>query len=192
MKSDPRTIIDEPVVCRGFDRARRLGVGFYVGYAELTEEGQRFNSAVLIGPDGTLMGKSRKVHLPGSVELRAGERYQQLKKRYFEYGNLGFPAFRVDRWHDAVVGMMICNDRRWPEAWRVLGLQSVELVLAGYNWAAYDPNGGESESAELRTFHSQLVGAGECLHERHVGGCRRQGGQRRWCRADRRLVHRRP
>jgi predicted amidohydrolase len=82
---------------------------------------------------------------------------QQLEKRYFEDGNLGFPAFRVDRWHDAIVGMMICNDRRWPEAWRVLGLQSVELVLAGYNSPAYDPNGGESEGAELRTFHSQLV-----------------------------------
>ena len=38
-----------------------------------------------------------------------------------------------------------------------LGLQSVELVLAGYNSAAYVPNGGELESAELRTFHSQLV-----------------------------------
>jgi predicted amidohydrolase len=74
---------------------------------------------VLIGPDGTLIGKYRKVHLPGSVEPRAGERYQQLEKRYFEYGNLGFPAFRVDRWHDAIVGMMICNDRRWPEAWRL-------------------------------------------------------------------------
>ena len=82
---------------------------------------------------------------------------QQLEKRYFEDGNLGFPAFRVDRWHDAIVGMMICNDRRWPEAWRVLGLQSVELVLAGYNSPASDPNGGESESAELRTFHSQHV-----------------------------------
>ena len=140
-----------------FDRARRLGVGFYVGYAELTDEGQRFNSAVLIGPDGTLIGKYRKVHLPGSVEPRAGERYQQLEKRYFEYGNLGFPAFSVARWHNAIVGMLICNDRRWPEAWRVLGLQSVELVLAGYNSAAYDPNGGELESAELRTFHAQLV-----------------------------------
>jgi len=53
--------------------------------------------------------------------------------------------------------MMICNDRRWPEAWRVLGLQGVELVCVGYNSAAYDPNGGASEDPELRTFHSQLV-----------------------------------
>jgi predicted amidohydrolase len=55
------------------------------------------------------------------------------------------------------MGMMICNDRRWPEAWRVLGLQGVELVCVGYNSAAYDPNGGVSEDAALRTFHSKLV-----------------------------------
>src|SRR5262245_38929744 len=47
-----------------FDRARALGVGFYIGYAELTPEGRRFNTAVLIGPDGSLIGKYRKVHLP--------------------------------------------------------------------------------------------------------------------------------
>ena len=41
--------------------------------------------------------------------------------------------------------MMICNDRRWPESWRMLGLQGVELVCLGYNSAAYDPNGGTTE-----------------------------------------------
>jgi predicted amidohydrolase len=53
--------------------------------------------------------------------------------------------------------MMICNDRRWAESWRVLGLQGVELVCLGYNSAAYDPNGGEGENLEIRTFHSKLV-----------------------------------
>ena len=85
-------------------------------------------------------------------------KFQQLEKRYFEYGDLGFPAFRAgEAWRRAIIGMMICNDRRWPEAWRVLGLQGVELVCLGYNSAAYDPNGGASEDPALRTFHSQLV-----------------------------------
>jgi predicted amidohydrolase len=52
---------------------------------------------------------------------------------------------------------LICNDRRWPEAWRVLALQGMELLLCGYNSAAYDPNGGTTEDQELRTFHSHLV-----------------------------------
>jgi predicted amidohydrolase len=146
-----------PAVQPLFDRARALGVGFYVGYAELAPGGKRFNSALLVGPDGNEIGRYRKVHLPGSVEPRAGERFQQLEKRYFEYGDLGFPAFRAPSLEGAILGMLICNDRRWPEGWRELGLQGVELVCVGYNSAAYDPNGGTTEDAGLRTFHSQLV-----------------------------------
>ena len=147
-----------PAVQPLFDRARTLGVGFYVGYAELTSDGRRFNCSILVDSDGEILGRYRKVHLPGSVEPRAGAAYQQLEKRYFEYGDLGFPAFRAGPdWRHAIMGMMICNDRRWPEAWRVLGLQGVELVCVGYNSAAYDPNGGASEDASLRTFHSKLV-----------------------------------
>ncbi len=141
-----------------FDRARALGVGFAVGYAERTPERRRFNSAILVQPDGQVLGRYRKVHLPGSVAPRPGARFQQLEKRYFAYGDLGFPAFRAGpAWQGAIMGLLICNDRRWPEAWRVLGLQGVELVCIGYNSAAYDPNGGTGEDAGLRTFHSQLV-----------------------------------
>ena len=167
----PRWLIDEaaldayfersmpnPSVQPLFDRARELGIGFYVGYAELAPGGRRFNAAILVQPDGSILGRYRKVHLPGSIEPREGARFQQLEKRYFDYGDLGFPAFRAgEDWKRAIVGMMICNDRRWPEAWRVLGLQGVELVCLGYNSAAYDPNGGATEDSALRTFHSKLV-----------------------------------
>jgi N-carbamoyl-D-amino-acid hydrolase len=147
-----------PAVRSLFDRARALRVGFYVGYAELTEDGGRYNASMLVDREGGILGRYRKVHLPGSIEPRAGARYQQLEKRYFGYGDLGFPAFRAGaEWGRAIMGMMICNDRRWPEAWRVLGLQGVELVCLGYNSAAYDPNGGVTEDAGLRTFHSTLV-----------------------------------
>jgi predicted amidohydrolase len=147
-----------PAVAPLFDRARELRIGFYVGYAELTSAGGRYNASILTGRDGEILGRYRKVHLPGSTEPRAGARYQQLEKRYFQYGDLGFPAFRTGAdWHDAIMGMMICNDRRWPEAWRVLGMQGVELICLGYNSAAYDPNGGVTEDGALRTFHSKLV-----------------------------------
>lgn len=147
-----------PSVAPLFARARELGVGFYVGYAERTEDGHHFNSAITVGPEGNILAKYRKVHLPGSVEPRPGEKYQQLEKRYFEYGDLGFQAFRGPAaWGAPVMGMLICNDRRWPEAWRSYGLQGQELMVLGYNSAAYDPNGGTSESAALRLFHSNLA-----------------------------------
>ena len=140
-----------------FDLARELGVGFYVGYAELTPEYRRDNAAVLVQPNGKIRALSQNT-LTGLGRARIGERFQQLEKRYFETGNLGFPAFRAGRdWREAIMGMLICNDRRWPEAWRVLGLQGVELVCVGYNSAGYDPNGGSTENPALRTFHSKLV-----------------------------------
>ena len=145
-----------PAVQPLFDRARALGTGFSIGYAERAGD-HLFNSAILVAPEGRTIGTYRKVHLPGSVEPRAGDRFQQLEKRYFSYGDLGFPAWRVPEFAGGVLGMMICNDRRWPEAWRMLGLQGVELVCCGYNSAAYDPNGGTTEDAGLRTFHAQLV-----------------------------------
>ncbi|MBY0336436.1 MAG: N-carbamoyl-D-amino-acid hydrolase [Acetobacteraceae bacterium] len=141
-----------------FARAKELKVGFYLGYAERAADGRRFNTAITVGPDGAIIGKYRKVHLPGSVEPRQGDRFQQLEKRYFEYGDLGFPAFcGPTEWHRAIMGMLVCNDRRWPEAWRCYGLQGVELMLMGYNSAAYDPNGGTTESEDIRTFHSTLA-----------------------------------
>ncbi|MBM3533881.1 MAG: N-carbamoyl-D-amino-acid hydrolase [Alphaproteobacteria bacterium] len=141
-----------------FDRARALKVGFHVGYAELTDDGRRFNAAVIVGRDGRILSQYRKVHLPGTQEPRPGPGFQQLEKRYFANGDLGFRAFRAPPdLGRAVMGTLICNDRRWPEAWRVLGLQGVELVCCGYNSAAFDPYGRNNEDERLRTFHSTLV-----------------------------------
>jgi predicted amidohydrolase len=139
-----------------FDEAARLGVGFYLGYGELTrEEGatHRYNTAILVDEAGRIVGKYRKVHLPGSTEFRPGLAFQQLEKRYFEYGDLGFKVFHA---FDGIIGMALCNDRRWPETFRVLGLQGAEMVLIGYNSAAHDPYGGP-DAYERRIFHSNLA-----------------------------------
>ena len=56
-----------------FEEAKRLGVGFHLGYAELAEEEgrtRRFNTAILVGPDGEIVGKYRKIHLPGHADHR--------------------------------------------------------------------------------------------------------------------------
>ena len=53
-------------------------------------------------------------------------------------------------------GLMIRNDRRWPEAWRVLGLQQVELVMLGYNTPSLNMDGRGFEAHHLRVFRSHL------------------------------------
>ncbi|MCB1858742.1 MAG: N-carbamoyl-D-amino-acid hydrolase [Gammaproteobacteria bacterium] len=138
-----------------FDLAASLGVGFYLGYAELIQEGQalhRFNTSILVGPDGKIVGKYRKIHLPGHREHEPWRPFQHLEKRYFEHGNLGFPVFSC---FGGRVGMCICNDRRWPETFRVLGLQGVEMVMLGYNTPVHYPPAPEHD--HLQGFHNHLV-----------------------------------
>ena len=141
-----------------FDAARRLNLSFHLGYAERTPDGHHYNTAVLVNPAGQIMLKYRKVHLPGHAEFDPKRAVQHLEKRYFEVGNLGFPVIRAPIGHlDGVnTGMMICNDRRWPEAWRVLGLQSVELVMLGYNTPSLNQAAAGFEAPHLRVFHSHL------------------------------------
>ncbi len=137
-----------------FDTARTLEIGFHLGYAELTHEDdrqRRFNTAILVGPDGTIIGKYRKIHLPGSAESVDGMAGQHLEKRYFEVGNLGFGVWRA---FGGIMGMCICNDRRWPETYRVMGLQGVEMVLCGYNTPV--GLGDPYELDALTPFHNHL------------------------------------
>jgi predicted amidohydrolase len=137
-----------------FDEARRLGIGFHLGYCELdlsSGKKRRFNSSILVDKAGAIIGKYRKVHLPGHSEHRPGTPFQNLEKRYFEVGDLGFPVLRA---YGGVAGMMICNDRRWPEAYRVLGLQGVEMIFCGYNTPVHHPAAPDHD--RLGQFHNEL------------------------------------
>ncbi|UUX48999.1 N-carbamoyl-D-amino-acid hydrolase [Nisaea acidiphila] len=135
-----------------FAKAKQLGIGFSLGYAELTPDGRRFNTAILVGPDGALLGKYRKIHLPGHRENEPWRAFQHLEKRYFLPGNLGF---RVFDGFGGRVGMCICNDRRWPETYRVMGLQGVEMILLGYNTPIHNPPAPEHD--RLSWHHNTLV-----------------------------------
>src|SRR5262245_4454736 len=59
-----------------FDEAKKLGIGFYLGYAELTPGKRRFNTAILVGPDGSMVGKYRKIHLPGHADHKPKAAFQ--------------------------------------------------------------------------------------------------------------------
>ena len=138
-----------------FDEAKKLGIGFYLGYAErIVEDGvvHRYNTAILVGPDGRIAGKYRKIHLPGHAEHKPEAAFQHLEKKYFEVGDLGF---RVWNFMDMIAGMLICNDRRWPEAFRVLALQGAEIVSLGFNTPS--ENLHYPEPPALRVHHHLIM-----------------------------------
>lgn len=134
-----------------FEAARKWKCGFYLGYAELTDDGHHFNTSILVDRQGETVGKYRKVHLPGHAEHEPWRPFQHLEKRYFEPGDLGFPVFEA---FGGKLGMCICNDRRWPETYRVMGLQGVELVMLGYNTPHHYPNAPQQD--HLQNFHNHL------------------------------------
>lgn len=135
-----------------FDEARRLQVGFYLGYAELTPEGVPYNTAILVDRAGAIIGKYRKIHLPGHDDHKVDAPFQHLEKKFFNVGDEPFGVW------DALgtrIGMCLCNDRRWPETWRMMSLQSAELVVLGYNTPSQNIHW--PEPVHLRMHHHLIT-----------------------------------
>lgn len=187
---DPQAIVNSPRVKPLFDLAKKLGTDMYLGYAERwTDDAGKttdYNTTIYFSAsEGKVIGKYRKVHLPGTKEPVEAEKgrgvEQQLEKRYFTPGNLGFQAFRapglvkgavkaesqdaqgkdpkeLEGKGDPIIGMMICNDRRWAETWRCYGLQGVEIILDGYNTTAYAPqyDGSHEEQEKEALLHHNI------------------------------------
>lgn len=136
-----------------FARAREHAMAMTFGYAERTADGHHFNTSIHVDAAGRIVGKYRKVHLPGHSQFDPDRAFQHLEKRYFEPGDLGFPVYRT---MGGLFGMCICNDRRWPEVYRVMGLQGVEMITLGYNTPSVNSQKA-AEGPEDRMFHNRLV-----------------------------------
>ncbi len=135
-----------------FDEAKRLAVGFCLGYALLDADGRRWNVQTLVERDGRIVATYKKTHIPGHEHNEPDRPFQHAERYYFEPSPEGFGVWRA---FGGLIGMAICNDRRWPETYRVMGLQGVEMVLCGYNTPIhYVPDPSQDI---LQGFHNALV-----------------------------------
>jgi predicted amidohydrolase len=97
--------------------AARLGIYIVAGITE--QDGQRlYNAAVVIGPQGYL-GTFRKLHLWGDEHL------------FFEAGDRGLPVFDTEY---GKLGVIICYDGWFPEVYRLMAMQGVDIVCMPTNW----------------------------------------------------------
>ena len=101
------------------DEARRRRLALIIPIYEREQEGVYYNTAAVIGPDGSYLGKYRKTHIP---HVAPGF----WEKFYFRPGNLGYPVFDLGF---ARIGVYICYDRHFPEGARALGLNGAEIVF---------------------------------------------------------------
>lgn len=106
------------------EAAKKHGVYVVSGLAEADQRvaGRYFNAAVLIGPDGKLIGHHRKVTTP------MAEVFYFIKGQELE-------VFETDLGR---IGLMICYDTLFPEPARVLTLKGMEILCI--SWAAAHPN----------------------------------------------------
>lgn len=86
-----------------------------------------YNSAAVIGPDGQLIGIYRKNSIPQIMRRVNPEETKGDEGYYFSPGNLGFPVFKTP--FGVNIGILICYDRHFPEAARVLALQGAHIIL---------------------------------------------------------------
>lgn len=101
--------------------ARELGITIIGSIYERAMAGLRYNTAVMMGPDGNVIGRSRKAHIPD--DRGYGEKY------YFAPGDSGYPLFTLPaRDGPVVAGVATCWDQWFPEVARIFALKGAELV----------------------------------------------------------------
>jgi predicted amidohydrolase len=95
--------------------ARRHGLAIVYGYPERAPGGRAYNAATMIGPDGVVRGRHRKVQLYGDVD-----------REQFVASDARPAAFDFD---GTRVGLLICYDVEFPESVRSLAVGGARTVL---------------------------------------------------------------
>lgn len=100
--------------------AKQHKVTIITSLFERAPGGKFYNTAVVLGPTGKLLGKYRKMHIPDDLKNYYGE------ADYFSAGNLGVQAIRTE---SATVGPLICWDQWFPESARMAALKGAEFLF---------------------------------------------------------------
>jgi N-carbamoylputrescine amidase len=110
---------------RTFEFAARMagatGIHVHASLYERAEDGLGFNTAILVAPDGALVSRTRKLHIP----VTAG--YHE--DRYFQPGPAGSDAFPVIAVGDAHLGLPTCWDQWFPEVARTYSLAGADVLI---------------------------------------------------------------
>jgi len=86
-------------------------------------DGLGFNTAILVSPDGELLGRTRKLHIPVSAGY--------YEDTYFRGGPAtdAYPVYRSTALDGAAVGLPTCWDEWFPEVARIYALGGAELLV---------------------------------------------------------------
>jgi N-carbamoylputrescine amidase len=103
--------------------AAETGVHVHASLYERAEEedGLGYNTAIVVAPDGTLVGKTRKLHIP----VTAG----YYEDKYFRPGPATGAPFPLVTLGEAQLGLPTCWDQWFPELARAYSLAGAEVLI---------------------------------------------------------------
>ena len=123
--------IPGPTTTRIAETAKKHGIYVIAPIFERAAPGIYYDSAPLMNPQGVVVAKYRKTHIP-AAELSS-------EKLYFRPGS-EFPVFKTKF---GTLGVLICYDKNFPEAWRILTLKGAEVIFVPT--AMYLPPRGQDD-----------------------------------------------
>lgn len=115
-----------PTTAKMLAESKKLNIHIaYSLFERAVEDGKEvyYNTMGLVSPVRGLIGKYRKIHIPGG-DIRYNPVYE---KYYFNSGNI-LPVFELD--NGVKIAMLICYDRSFPEVWRSYYLQGAQIIVA--------------------------------------------------------------
>jgi N-carbamoylputrescine amidase len=168
-----------PITTAFQERAARLGIVVVLNLFERDAE-RTFDTSPVIDADGTLLGRTRMVHITDYACFH--------EQGYYAPGDTGAPVYETQAGR---VGVAICYDRHYPEYMRALAVKGAQLVVVPQAGAVGEwPEGLYEAEMRVAAFQNgyftalcNRVGPEECLTF---------GGESFVCAPDGRVIARSP
>lgn len=109
------------------DKAREHGIYIIAGIFEKALRGLYYDSSAVLGPDGAVVGLTRKIELPNEYNKDGGVLSYSNEDFYFASADPEH-AYPVIRTPYGNIGQVICYNRHFPELWRMLILNGVDVI----------------------------------------------------------------
>jgi agmatine deiminase len=129
---------------------------------EKAKDGKFYNTAVVIGSNGEILGSYRKAHIPYDPYF--------YEKDYFAAGNYDYEVFETPFAH---IGVLICYDQWFPEPARINALKGAEIIF--YPTAIGYVKGYTSEDGDWHDAWKTVQRANAIANGIHVAAVNRVG-----------------
>lgn len=149
--------------------AKERGIVIIVPVFERSQEGNYYNSAVVIDADGKLLDTYRKVHVPHDPLF--------YEKNYFKAGDLGYSVYKT---RYATFSVFICYDQWFPEAARSVALKGADILFypTAIGWIKDEPSEDDWLDAWETIQRAHAIANG--VHVATVNRVGEEGGLKFW------------